>query len=204
MKAITRDEAATLIAHWRRMPDDADVQSVKGILETAIAKSGIDATFDISLAPHCDSLGYCGIEAVLRMDNPPKAVRTPCGDLIKDFTKVTICFDKCAGLYDYAAYGKRKEEENNLFKTLPKEEAKAVIDALPWDAEVVDFSARTNGHIRGYRHRTFYPYEGRGHYDYAGSEWEGLADSLCEYLTCVAIETGCRKHDKYAANRSAA
>ena len=198
-----RARVAKLIAHWRTPVTDADLAAVNSIVNNAIAAFGLDATAKVEVddGEHiCHTLGHNPIKAVIKINGAYPAVRLANGTLVKGMDTITVQFCRKVGLYDYEAYGKRKDEEAAIFRDMDDNEAaKRLIDALPWDAEVVDFSARTNGKARDYRKRHWYIYEGGksgygvdhigGHFGYADT-WGNLAEDFAAYLAAVARAFG--------------
>ena len=131
MNTIAKVRAGKLIAHWRIMPSDNDLSAVRDIVANAVRKCGMDATIDVSVVPmECASLGHGRVKAVINIRNAYGAVRMADGTLVKGMDKITIDFDKCAGLFDFDAHGKRCNEEDKLLATLPKAKAMAAIDKL--------------------------------------------------------------------------
>lgn len=190
MKTITKVRAGKLIAHWRLMPSDNDLSAVRDIVVNAVRKCGMDATIDVAVVPmECASLGHGRVTAVINVRNAYGAVRMADGTLVKGMDRITIDFDKCAGLFDFDAHCKRNDEEDKLFATFPKAKAMAAIDKLHWDAVDVHYSGRTNGKERLYRCRHFSPFEGRGHYGY-GAIWADIADGVAEYIGGIARGLG--------------
>ena len=197
-----RTRVANLIAHWRKPVTKADLAAVRSVVNDAIAACGLDATATVEedKGYNCDTLGYNPIKAVIKIKGAYPAVRLANGTLVKGMDTITVQFCRKVGLYDYEAYGKRKDEEAAIFRDMDdNEEAKRLIDALPWDAELVDFSARTNGKARDYRMRHWYPYEGGiagygldhigGHFGYADT-WGNLAEDFAAYVRAVAHDLG--------------
>ena len=190
---MTKEEkvdVGSLIAHWRRRLSVDDVAEVRDIIKDAVKKCGLKCFVKVANKPNYYSdigLGYDKIFATIKLRNPCEAVRTARKDLVKMLSTIKIDFDKCAGLFSFEDHGKRHKEQDALFEQLPKADAMAAIDALPWDAESVHFNGSTDGKIRQYRRRQFYRYEGKNHYDYA-SRWEGLRESVAEYISGIAHE----------------
>ena len=178
-------KVGNLIAHWRRRLTNEDVAAVIDIVINGV-KNGIRAkcTIDIRLKRNywkSTQLGYDGIIATIKVCNPFQAVRTASGDMIKGMDTITLIFDKTAGLFSFKKHWERQKVQDALFGSLPIADAMAAYDALPWDGESVQFKGRTNGKIRGYRRRHFYPYEGRYNYGYA-QKWEGLKVQVEAYI----------------------
>ena len=190
MNQITKEQSGKLIAHWRLMPTDKDMAAVRDIVANAVSLCGMDATIDISVRPYeCDSLGHGRIEAVISVRNAYDSVRMMNGTLVKGMDRISICFDKCAGLFNFQDHNKRLEEEEEIFATRTRAKAMAEIDGLPWDGVAVSFSGRTNGKARIYRCRHFYTFEGRGHYGY-GAVWADIAENVAEYVGGIARGLG--------------
>lgn len=189
MNTLTAEQCGKMIAHWRRPIDISDIQKVREMV-CGVACQFAATTVEVKVeSVGVSSLGYERIVAKIKFNDIAKAVRATDGSLIKGMDEITIQFDKCAGLLSYEEYGKRQEEENRLFKSLPEEEAKAAINALPWDGEVVQFSGRTNGKIRGYRKRYFYSFEGNNHFGYAPT-WDDLKEQVERYVHGIMRESG--------------
>lgn len=190
MTKAERVDVGSLIAHWRRRLSEDDIAEVRDIIKDAVKKCGMKCSVKVANKPNYYSdigLGYDKITATIKLHNPCNAVRTARKDLVKMLSTIKIDFDKCAGLFSFNENRKRDEEQDALFKRLPKADAMAAFDALPWDAESVQFKGSTDGKIRRYRRRQFNRYEGKNHYDYA-SRWEGLRDAVSEYICGIAYE----------------
>ena len=197
MRKLTTEEAGKIIAHWRREPNEMDRAAVRSIVTEALNKAGVDCTAEFSAYAHVPTLGHGGITAVIRLNKPYAAIRTVAGSLIKGLDTITIRFDRCAGLMDYeAAMARHKEEDAILESAKSVADARAAIDNLEWDGEVVQFTSSTNGRIRDYRCRHFYPYEGRGHFGYA-PDWETLGECLAKHIKAIARETGYERRKTY-------
>ena len=196
-----KQRAGKLIAHWSVKENGKDLAAVSSIVDAAIADCGLDATATVEVDTEHDisTLGHFPYKAVIKLHGTYPAVRMADGTLVKGMDTITVQFCRKVGLFDYDAYGERQKEEAALFDKLPKAEAMAAIDALPWDGYVVDFSARTNGKARDYRKRHWYPYEGGvsgygathigGHFGYAES-WDTLKVDFMAYVRKVATDLG--------------
>ena len=204
MNTLTQEQCDKMIAHWRRPIDISDIQKVREMV-CGVACQFAATTVEVKVEPTVSLLGYERLVAIIKFNDIAKAVRATDGSLIKGMDEITIRFDRCAGLLSYEEYGKRQEEEFRLFKSLPEEEAKAAINALPWDGEVVEFSGRTNGQIRGYRKHRFYPFEGNNHFGYAPT-WDDLKEQVERYVHGILRESGAwfwnlyrpKQHEKVA------
>lgn len=186
METISRNAVGNLIAHWRRMPTTAETERIRNMVVDAVAENGIRCFVEVETYRHTPSLGFGGIKATIHLQNPVEAVRDGNGTLIKGVGKITIEFDRCAGLYSFEEYCERQKKMDAIAKELGGyDKAFAAIDALPWDAESVDFTGWTDGKARDYRRRYFYPYEGRNHYCY-DSTYEGLEEQLKGYMGNLA------------------
>lgn len=196
-----RSRVAKLIAHWCKPVTKADLSAVRDIVQSAIDDCGLDAAATVAVYDNYNprTLGYNPIKAEIKINNTFPAIRMRNGTVVKFMDTITVIFRRQSGMYDTEAYGERQKLEEGIFRTYPKAEAMAVIDTLPWDAESVEFSARTNGKARDYRKRHWYPYEGGvpgygndhlgGHYGYADT-WENLKPDFAAYLRSVAVELG--------------
>lgn len=193
--------AGKLIAHWNVKENGKDLAAVRSIVDAAIADCGLDATAMVEVDTEHDipTLGHFPYKAVIKINNAYPAVRMRNGTLVKGMDTITVQFARKVGLVDFDEYGVRQKAEARFFDTMPKAKAMAAIDALPWDGEVVDFSARTNGKARDYRKRYWYPFEGGtagygaahigGHFGYA-DKWETLAEDFAAYVRAVANDLG--------------
>ena len=193
--------AGKLIAHWNVKENGKDLAAVRSIVDAAIADCGLDATATVEVDTEHDipTLGHFPYKAVIKIHNAYPAVRMRNGTVVKGMDTITVQFARKVGLVNFEEYGERQKEESRLFDTMPKEKAMAAIDALPWDGDVVDFSARTNGKVRDYRKRHWYLFEGGtagygaahigGHFGYA-DKWEALADDFAAYVRAVAHDLG--------------
>jgi hypothetical protein len=196
-----KQKAGRLIAHWNVKENGKDLAAVRSIVDAAIADCGLDATatVEIDKENNIPSLGHYPYKATIKINGTYPAVRMANGTLVKDMDTITVTFRKQVGLYDFNAYHERNKTRDNLLETMPQAEAMAAVDALPWDGEVVDFSARTNGRARDYRKRYWYPFEGGvagygaghigGHFGYAES-WESLKEDFAAYVRKVANDLG--------------
>lgn len=190
MKKIDKVRAGDLIAHWRLAPTAEDIAAVKGIVKDAVRRCGLNAAVRVATCKmECPSLGHGNIIVKLSIRNPKPAFRTAAKTLVKGLTTIMVEFEKCAGLFDFNAHGKRNNEEEELLASLPLKEAFTAIDNLKWDATSVHFSGKTNGKARKYRHHHYYPYEGRGHFDY-GAEWADLVKPFTEYIGGIVRAMG--------------
>ena len=201
-----KEKVGDLIAHWRRRLTDKDVAAIRDIVTDAV-KNGIRAkcTIDIKLRRNyfgCKLLGYDAIVATVKVCKPFAAIRTAWGDVVKGMKTITIVFDKTAGLYSYDGHTERHKIQDALFAKLPVSDAMAAYDALPWDADSVAFKGRTDGEIREYRRRHFYPYEGKDHYGYA-QMWDGLKVQVEHYIKNIADECGYNNFRLVKGNRRA-
>lgn len=188
MNTLTQEQCGKMIAHWRRPIDISDIQKVRDMV-CGVACQFAATTVEVKVEPTGSLLGYERLVAIIKFNEIPQAVRTGDRDLIKGMDEITIWFDRCAGLLSHEEYVKRQEEESRLFKDLPEEEAKAAINALPRDGEVVKFSGWTNGKIREYRKHYFYPFEGNNHFGYAPT-WEALKDQVEQYVHGIMRKSG--------------
>lgn len=191
-----------IIAYWRRKATEADLTSVRTMVQEAIDACGLDATAKVGVAEedfYCLSMGHNPIKAEIKLNAAIPAIRKRDGAVVKGMDTITVLFERQAGVYDHAKHFELLNKRHELTDTLPPEEALAAGDALPWEGEAVQFSARTNGKIRGYRCRTWYPYEGGvagygpehlgGHYGYADT-WENLKPDFAAYVRAVAHDLG--------------
>ena len=196
-----RTRVGKLIAHWNKTPTKADLQAVRAIVQNAVDGCGLDATAEVVIDTDHDipTLGHFPYKAVIKINGAYPAIRMRNGNVVKGMDTITVQFCRKVGLFNFDECGKRHKEEERLFKELPKDKAMAAIDALPWDAELVDFSARTNGLEREYRHRHWFPFEGGvsgygadhigGHFGYADT-WENLKEDFAAYIRKVATDLG--------------
>ena len=193
--------AGKLIAHWNVKENGKDLAAVRSIVESAIDGCGLDATATVEVDTEHDipTLGHFPYKAVIKINNAYPSVRMRNGTIVKGMDTITVHFARKVGLVDFEENGERQKAEARFFDTMPKEKAMAAIDALPWDGEVVDFSARTNGKARDYRKRHWYLFEGGtagygaahvgGHFGYA-DKWENLAEDFAAYVRAVAHDLG--------------
>ncbi len=196
-----KQKAGKLIAHWNVKENVKDLAAVRSIVESAIDGCGLDATATVEVDTdyNIPTLGHNPYKAVIKINNAYPAVRMRNGTLVKGMDTITVQFARKVGLVDFKEYGERQKAEASFFNAMPKAKAMAAIDALPWDGEVVDFSARTNGKARDYRKRYWYPFEGGtagygaahigGHFGYA-DKWETLAEDFAAYVRAVAHDLG--------------
>ena len=196
-----KQKAGKIIAHWNVKENGKDLAAVRSLVESAIDRCGLDAmaTVEVDTEHDIPTLGHSPYKAVIKINNAYPAVRMRNGTLVKGMDTITVQFARKVGLVDFEEYGKRQKAEARFFATMPKAKAMAAIDALPWDGEVVDFSARTNGKARDYRKHYWYPYEGGvsgygvnhigGHFGYAES-WESLKPDFAAYVRAVAHDLG--------------
>ena len=158
-----RAKVADIIAYWRRKVTDADMDAVRTMVNDAIDKSGLDATAtveeDDSYADMVD-MGHKPIKATIKINNAFPSVRMVNGTLVKGADTITVIFQREAGVYDHAKHHELMQVRHENADKMSAEEALAAGDALPWEGESVEFSARTNGKARDYRKRHWYPYEG--------------------------------------------
>ena len=196
-----KQKAGKLIAHWNVKENGKDLAAVRSIVESAIDSCGLDATATVEVDTDHDipSLGHFPYKAVIKINNAYPSVRMRNGSVVKGMDTITVQFARKVGLVDFEEYGVRQKDEARFFDTMPKAKAMAAIDALPWDGEVVEFSARTNGKIRGYRCRRWDIYDGGvpgygadhigGHFGYADT-WETLKPDFAAYVRSVTHDLG--------------
>ena len=196
-----KQKAGKLIAHWNVKENGKDLAAVRSIVESAIDSCGLDATATVEVDTDHDipSLGHFPYKAVIKINNAYPSVRMRNGSVVKGMDTITVQFARKVGLVDFEEYGVRQKAEARFFDTMPKAKAMAAIDALPWDGEVVEFSARTNGKIRGYRCRRWDIYDGGvpgygadhigGHFGYADT-WETLKPDFAAYVRSVTHDLG--------------
>jgi hypothetical protein len=191
-----------IIAYWNRKPTAADLAAVRDMVQAAINDCGLDATAEVAVDDadyHCVSLGHNPIKAVIKLNGTYPAVRMRNGSVVKGMDTITATFKRNAGVYDADKHHDLRELRAENGAKLTREEALAAGDAMPWEGEVVEFNARTNGHIRGYRCRTWSPYEGGvpgyglehigGHFGYADT-WENLKPDFAAYVRSIARDLG--------------
>lgn len=196
-----KQKAGKLIAHWNVKENGKDLAAVRSMVESAIDRSGLDATATVEVDTEHDIpiLGHFPYKAVIKINNAYPAVRMRNGTLVKGMDTITVQFSRKVGLVDFKDAGERRNAKARFLDTMPKEKAMAAIDALPWDGEVVDFCARTNGKARDYRKRHWYLFEGGtagygaahigGHFGYA-DRWETLEEDFAAYVQAVAHDLG--------------
>ena len=207
-----KERVGRIIAYWRRKATDADLTAVRSMVQDAINDCGLDATATVAEDDgyHCISLGHRPIKAVIKLRNPYQSVRMRNGTLVKGMDTITVIFAREAGVYDAAKHFDLMEMRHVAADKLPVDEVLAAGDALPWEGEDVQFSARTNGKARDYRKRHWYIYEGGvpgygpehvgGHYGYADT-WENLKPDFAAYVRAVAHDLG---YEGAAGRRNAA
>lgn len=191
-----------IIAYWNRKATPADLDAVRSMVQSAIDDCGLDATATVAVDDadhHCVSLGHNPIKAVIKLNGAFPAIRMRNGAVVKSMDTITVLFKRNAGVYDAEKHhklgGMRAANESGM----SREDALAAGDAMPWEGEVVEFSARTNGKIRSYRCRTWGVYEGGvpgygvdhigGHFGYADT-WENLKPDFAAYVRSVAHDLG--------------
>ena len=111
MKKIDKVRAGDLIAHWRLAPTAEDIAAVKGIVKDAVRRCGLKAAVRVATCKmECPSLGHGNILVKLSIRNPKPTFRTAANTLVKGLTTIMVKFEKCAGLFDFNAHGKRNDE----------------------------------------------------------------------------------------------
>lgn len=191
-----------IIAYWNRKATPADLAAVRSMVQYAISDCGLDATATVAVDdsdPHCVSLGHNPIEAVIKLNGAIPAIRMRDGAVVKGMDTITVVFRRNAGVYDAVKHRELMETRAANESGMSRENALAAGDAMPWEGEVVEFSARTNGKIRGYRCRRWEIYEGGvpgygadhigGHFGYADT-WENLKPDFAAYVRSVAQDLG--------------
>lgn len=197
-----KQKAGKLIAYWNRKATPADLAAVRSMVQDAISDCGLDATATVAVDdsdPHCVSLGHNPIEAVIKLNGAIPAIRMRDGAVVKGMDTITVVFRRNAGVYDAVKHRELMETRAANESGMSRENALAAGDAMPWEGEVVEFSARTNGKIRGYRCRRWEIYEGGvpgygadhigGHFGYADT-WETLKPDFAAYVRSVAHDLG--------------
>ena len=202
MLNFPRAKVANIIAYWRCKVTDADMDAVRTMVNDAIDKSGLDATATIEEDDsYADMvcMGHKPIKATIKINNAFPSVRMVNGTLVKGVDTITVIFQRRAGVFDCAKHHELMQVRHENADKMSTEEALAAGDALPWEGESVEFSARTNGKAREYRKRHWYPYEGGipgygldhigGHYGYADT-WANLAPDFAAYVGAIAKDLG--------------
>ena len=191
-----------IIAYWNRKATPADLAAVRSMVQGAISDCGLDATATVAVDDddyHCVSLGHNPIKAVIKFNGAIPAIRMRNGAVVKGMDTITVLFNRNAGVYDVEKHHKLGAVRAANGTRMSREDALAAGDAMPWEGEVVEFSARTNGKIMGYRCRKWDVYEGGvpgygidhigGHFGYADT-WENLKPDFAAYVRSVAHDLG--------------
>ena len=191
-----------IIAYWNRKASPADLAAVRSMVQYAISDCGLDATATVAVDDsdsHCVSLGHNPIKAVIKLNGAIPAIRMRNGSVVKGMDTIMVIFSRRAGVYDAEKHRELMETRAANGIGMSREEALADGDAMPWEGEVVEFSARTNGKIRGYRCRRWEIFEGGvpgygadhigGHFGYADT-WENLKPDFAAYVRSVAHDLG--------------
>lgn len=197
-----KTRVGNIIAYWNRKATTADLAAVRSMVQCAIYDCGLDATATVAVDDadyHCVSLGHNPIKAVIRVNGARPAIRMRNGAVVKGMDTITVLFKRNAGVYDAGKHRELSEIRAANECGMSREDALAAGDAMPWEGEVVEFSARTNGKIRGYRCRTWDIYEGGvpgygadhigGHFGYADT-WDNLKTDFAAYVRSVAHDLG--------------
>ena len=196
-----RTRVKDLVPYWCKKATPADLAAVRSMVQDAIDACGLDATADVAVekGEGCVTLGHNPIRAVIKLNGAYAAVRMRNGAVVKGMDTITVLFRREGGNF-------YREDGPNMFDVLSgnrrkmsREDALAAGDAIKWEGESVKFKASTNGHIRQYRCRHWYIYEGGvpgygiehlgGHYGYA-DKWENLKPDFAAYVKAVAHDLG--------------
>lgn len=189
---MTKSECGKLIAYWNREATPADLAACRDIVRRALRQNGLNFRFSVRVKKMemGHSQGHDRITATITIPDPPPAIRDISGNTIKGLNKITIWFERNAGLFSCDAHHKRHTEEAEIFNKMGDTPAAlAAIDSLPWDGEVCEFNLFTNGRVREYRKRHFYRYEPKGHFCY-DSNFAALADPLWAVFRHFAVNLG--------------
>lgn len=191
-----------IIAYWNRKATPADLAAVSSMVQGAISDCGLDATATVAVDDddyHCVSLGHNPIKAVIKLNGAIPEIRMRNGAVVKGMDTITVLFKREAGIYDADKHMDLGAVRAANESSMSREDALAAGDAMPWEGEVVEFSARTNGKIRGYRCRKWGIYEGGvpgygidhigGHFGYADT-WDNLKPDFAAYVRSVAHDLG--------------
>lgn len=181
-----------IIAFWTRAATDEEIRRIRGIVYAAIAESGIDATATVGVEsePQNITLGHNPVVAVLSLNGKcTESVRTRKGEVIKGLDTIKVVFARKAGVYE-------PEKNTEIWKSLNGGRDGRTVDgflafgdAMPWEGEVVQFSAWTNGKVRGYRCRNWECYSGEVPFGFSGA-WEDLKPDFTRYLRSVVADIG--------------
>ena len=190
-----------IIAYWNRKATPADLAAVRLMVQDAIADCGLDATAEVAVdtAYRCVTLGHNPIKAVIKLNGTCPAVRMRNGSVVKGMDTITVYFKRNAGVYSAKKHQELRAIRDANGCNMSREDALSAGDAMPWEGESFEFDARTNGKVREYRCRHWYPFEGGvpgygpehlgGHFGYADS-WDNLKPDFSAYIRSVAHDLG--------------
>ncbi len=181
-----------IIAFWTRKATDEDVRQIRGIVDAAIAESGIGetATVEVDSEPRTPTLGHSPVVAVISLDGKgAEAVRTRKGAVIKGLGTIKVVFARKSGVYEPDRNSEIWNALNGGREGRTEEGFLAFGDAMPWEGEVVQFSAWTSGKIRGFRCRNWECYSGDTPFGFSDT-WENLKPGFTRYLRSVAKDIG--------------
>ena len=196
-----RTRVKDMVSYWCKKATPADLAAVRSMVQDAIDACGLDATAEVAVekGEGCVTLGHNPIRAVIKLNGAYAAVRMRNGAVVKGMNTITVLFRREGGNF-------YREDGPSMFdvlsgnrRTMSREDALAAGDAIKWEGESVNFKASTNGHIRQYRCRHWYIYEGGvpgygiehlgGSYGYA-DKWENLKPDFAAYVKAVAHDLG--------------
>lgn len=189
-RLLKHEESGKFIAQWDCALDACELREIRRMTLDALARHGIDATANFAPIKK-DSAYMFGGRAWhwldIRINNAPSAVRIWNGSVIKGLSVIHLCVRRRSGFLTYeGAMQWQKKAQGVWDSDKPLKEKYAALDAMQFDAQSLDMNITTNGVQRAYRGRTWWKYEGRGHYHYG--DWSDIEGGIYEYLRNIAYD----------------
>lgn len=200
LKELTDEQVGKIIAYWNRKAGKREIARIRDHVAAKLEKWGVKADviddLDVTKFDKPDNLGWPRVTFTILLKNPVKGVRlrNGTGNCVKNLNKIYFKYSRNAGVFDPAKHDEKHKLVDSKIKKYPSgwvmsEYAAKQIDGWKWEGEVVEITGRTDGKERGYRRRSWYPFEGTGHFQYAAN-LDKLLDKIDGWLCRLLYDTG--------------